>query len=59
MLLHGLSNLVVLAGAYALAPIVAPDVGALRAAAFELPLMFWGIWLLWRMAPRPVVPETP
>lgn len=59
MLLHGLSNLVVQAGGFAMAPAAADVEGVLRATLFELPLMIWGVWLLWRMAPRPVVPETP
>lgn len=59
ILLHGLSNLVVLAGGFAMAPAVAEVEGTLRATLFELPLMIWGVWLLWRTAPRPVVPATP
>lgn len=59
MLLHGLSNLIVQAGGFAMAPEVGEVEGTLRATLLELPLMLWGVWVLWRMAPRPIVPETP
>jgi len=46
-------------GALAVAGFAPQTVDFAQATLLELPLVLWGLWLLWRLPPRPVVPDTP
>jgi membrane protease YdiL (CAAX protease family) len=56
--IHAISNMAVLIKALSIPGLALPVSGYVVASLLELPLVILGVWVLVRLAPRPVIPDT-